>query len=293
MTIPHTDLKVLDTIAGSDSVTKFIVEFEDELVGEVTRIINPNKDCVCCPTQTACAMGCKFCFLTNERTKLVLRSLNAREMVGLVNAAVKDFDYRKPLLVSFMGAGEPLLNADAMLIAMRSLREQFGYENVRFAFATMIPFGRELDFLRVVDSVGTTGLNVKCHFSLHFTKDETRIEYMPAAGYIKTGLTLLETYNRVTGSPVEVHYSLMDGVNDTHQDVARLGTLLYGRSIPVKVLHYNSNPTLAAKASALPGYFVAQLKEQGLEAEFYKPNGRDVGASCGQFNLDRYVRRSK
>jgi 23S rRNA (adenine2503-C2)-methyltransferase len=283
-------VEVLDTIKSNDGATKTVVKFRDGLVGEVTYINYPNKDIVCCPTQTSCKMGCKFCFLTTNGQGTKLRNLSSDEMVELVSIAHREIEYRRPLLVSFMGAGEPLNNWASTLDACYRLRNQEGEENVRFAFATMIPKGRESVFMCLASEVKENKLNLKAHLSLHFTTDEKRREYMPAACDIKSAISLLETYKNVTGNPVEVHYTLMHGVNDRWSDSTSLGLLLRGRDIPVKLLHYSENPALDAQNSYSQRLFAKDLLEFGVGSEYYKPNGLDIGASCGQFQLERYVR---
>jgi adenine C2-methylase RlmN of 23S rRNA A2503 and tRNA A37 len=289
-------MRILDTIRSQDNATKYVVEYDDGLVGEATYINYPNKDIVCVPTQVACKMGCKFCHLTN-RPDLVTRNLTAREMEDLVNIATL-VDFRKPLLVSFMGSGEPLLNTTNMVAAMINMRDTYGDENVRFAFATMIPLGLSKEMLYLADTVSKERLRVKAHLSLHFTDDETRERYMPNAEDIDKSLYALEAYRYWSGQEVEIHYTLIDGVNDGPKGVADLARLIHPK-IGIKVLHYSENPKLTDKRgdplemSECPNEFVYRLKEMGYNAEYYKPNGLDIGSSCGQFNLDRYVRKTE
>lgn len=283
-------MELLDTIRSEDNATKFVVKYHDGLVGEVTYINYPNKDIVCCPTQTACRMGCKFCFLSNEGKQLAYRDLNGDEMANLTELAIKDATPRRPLLVSFMGAGEPLLNFEEMLRAIYTLRLTRGDGDARYAFATMMPRGTETNFLHLTTSVATNRLPVKAHLSLHFAYDDVRLKYMPSAGKIKTALSLLETYRETTGRDIEVHYTLIDGVNDFSNDASKLADLLKPRDIPVKLLYYSVNPVMGSHASENVYRFKEILLDRYVKAEFYKPNGLDIGASCGQFNLDRYVR---
>jgi 23S rRNA (adenine2503-C2)-methyltransferase len=286
-------MRLLDTVTSADNATKRVVEYDDGLVGEVSYINYPGKDIVCVPSMTACQMGCKFCFLTNK-PGLAYRKLTVREMSRLVQIALDGAPApRKPLLVSFMGAGEPLANWTAVVAAMSSLFEHHGNDpaNIRFAFATMLPRTSERDFLGFTERIGWMPYRVKMHLSLHFTDDEQRALLMPRALPIAPALSLLETYGHVTGHPVEVHYALVAGVNDSASDAQRLANLLRPRKLPVKVLHYSENPRLVLKSSAVADLFVANLMQSGVVAEFYKPNGLDIGASCGQFNLDRYVQK--
>lgn len=281
-------MKLLEKVVSDDKATKFMVELDDGCVAEATYIEYPNKDIVCVPTQTACRMGCAFCHLTTSPEKLKLRNLYAQEMSGLVKLATEGVEYRRPLLVSFMGAGEPLCNWYNVFDAMLRLRSALGEENVRFALATMLPNKGARVFLELLLAVQAQQMNLKVHLSLHFTSDEERRKWMPTATDIKTSLSLLETYRRATGNDVEVHYTLISGVNDAWINAVSLANLLHGRDIPVKVLHYSENASVDAKPSRFVNLFLSDLKQNGVTAEYYKPNGLSIGSSCGQFCVDNY-----
>jgi 23S rRNA (adenine2503-C2)-methyltransferase len=282
-------MEILDTIKSNDGATKRVVRYEDGLIGEVTYVDYPNKDIVCVPTQVACKMGCAFCHLSN--VDLESRNLRAYEMEQLIDVAVHDVAFRRPLVVSFMGSGEPLLNYREMVWAMYTEHTCREPGEVRFAFATMIPRGAGRNLLLLADAIKEFDLPVKCHLSLHFTDDVTRRQYMPQASDIKTSLGLLESYVDITGNAAEIHYTLMDGINDGDKDLAGLAREVRP-DIGIKILHYSQNPKLDTDVSPRVDTFVEELKKMGYKAEYYKPNGLDIGSSCGQFDLSRYKRKA-
>ena len=67
---------------------------------------------------------------------------------------------------------------------------------------------------------------------------------MPNSLSILPSLVALEYYKKLTNNSVEIHYTLIDGINDTEQDAILLSEFLKNRDIPVKFLFYNEKPTI-------------------------------------------------
>ena len=115
---------------------------------------------------------------------------------------------------------------------------------------------------------------------------------MPNSLSILPSLVALEYYKKITNNSVEIHYTLIDGVNDTEQDAIRLGEFLKYRGIPVKFLFYNEKPTIEFHASSKKklNLFKKILGKYNIGYEYYIPPGLDVGASCGQFLMEYYLK---
>jgi 23S rRNA (adenine2503-C2)-methyltransferase len=115
---------------------------------------------------------------------------------------------------------------------------------------------------------------------------------MPSALPIIPSLSALDFYKKLTGNSVEIHYALIDGVNDTEQDAILLSNFLKDKDIPVKFLFYNEKPTIEYHASSKEklSIFKRYFDRYGIQHEYYIPPGLDVGASCGQFLMDYYIK---
>ncbi|MCX6738803.1 MAG: radical SAM protein [Candidatus Parcubacteria bacterium] len=251
------------------------------------------KDIICAPTQTSCCLGCKFCFLSDY--KLNVRNLQPEEIIAPIDYVIEklgllSFEKRnKVLLVLFMGCGEPLLNLKNVIAAAKLIQEKYTkeYDVVRFAIATLVP---KLSLLvRFTEEVRKNNLAVKLHLSLHSPFDEKRKEIMPSASGIKESVELLERFREKTGNSAEIHYAMIDGVNDRDEDLFGLIALFEGRNIPIKFLVYNEKPSLELKESMRVDFFRKELAKYGIVTEFYIPPGRDVGSSCGQFLMEYYL----
>jgi 23S rRNA (adenine2503-C2)-methyltransferase len=195
---------------------------------------------------------------------------------------------KKMLLVSYMGCGEPLLNWDNVISSMVRINNNFS--PCRFAIATLIPAAAWYHFFDSIHYIKDEKLDVKIHLSLHFTREDVRKGWMPAAMPIEASVAALEFYRKFTGQSVEVHYALIDDVNDGDEEAGELGELLQNRDIPVKFLQYNKRSSLNCIPSSRVSDFMYIVGDYGVRCEYYIPPGLDVGASCGQFLLDYYMK---
>jgi len=278
-----------------DKTLKYIFELKDGLIMETTFIDNGSrKDIICVSCQTNCAMKCKFCHLTDLVGKIKLRNITSEEILAGVKYVYEDLQLvanNRPLLVSYMGAGEPILNADNCIESMIMIKEHI--PNSRFGMATMMPKNNVVDLFRMADLVRKNKIELKLHLSLHFTDDTLRKEWMPNALNIKASINALEFYHLLTNNPVELHYTLIDGSNDSEEHINSLMELVKDKNINVKFLHYKKREAISNKATTYTKAeeLVQVLKNNDLEAEFYDPPGADVGSSCGQFLLKRYAKK--
>lgn len=286
-------MELLDKIKSSQDLTvKYIFKLEDGLIMETTYIDNLTvKDIICVSCQTMCAMGCTFCHLTDYIGILKLRNITSEEIITSVNFIYEDLklkDNNRTLLISYMGSGEPFLNLNFVIDSIIDLMGE--YEHIKFGLATSLPKGQWEGIFKLAKVVKDHEIPLKLHLSLHYTNDIDRNKMMPNALDIKASIAALEFYKQITGNPVEIHYTMIKGVNDTNHDVWTLTDLLKHRSIPVKFLRFNSkesNTNQGAEEKTIYA-FRELLFKSGIETEYYEPPGKDVGASCGQFLFDQY-----
>jgi 23S rRNA (adenine2503-C2)-methyltransferase len=292
-------LTLIDKINSRKDLTKkYIFQTEDNLIIEIAYINKNNgKDILCVPSQTSCAMKCRFCHMADISDKLINRNLLPEEIKEGVDFVYDDLslkDMRNVLLISYMGCGEPLFNYKNVVKSMIYIRD--GYRErvpiVRFAIATSMPEGVWLNFFDMTNEIKKNDLLVKIHLSLHYTNDVLRKEWMPYSLPVKQSISALEYYNLLTGNSVEIHYALIDNLNDSETEAKCLAELLNNRNIPVKFLFYNEKDTIDFHASPTEKLeiFGKHLDSCGITHEYYIPPGLDIGASCGQFLMDYYLK---
>lgn len=288
-------MKLIDRIKSTeDNTIKFVYKLEDKSIVEFSYINkNDGKDIICVPTQTMCNLGCRFCQTTDFIGKIKSRNLDAYDIYygcEFIIDELKLISNNRPLLVSYMGCGEPLMNVENVVESMKMLERIYGDKIplIRFAIATSIPKSHWLDFFELTQMIKVDKLPVKIHLSLHYTTEERRKEWMPASLDIEPSIACVDFYHKLTGNPVEIHYALIDGVNDTIEDAQRLSRLIQGKGFNVKFLFYNEKESIDYHASNVDKLktFKAHLNDSFIPFEYYVPPGLSVGASCGSFLMD-------
>jgi 23S rRNA (adenine2503-C2)-methyltransferase len=280
-----------------DHTIKYIFKNDEDYILEFSYINkNDGKDIICIPTQTMCNIGCKFCHCTDYIGKIKVKKLVEKDLIEGVEYLIKDLKLgrnNRTLLISFMGCGEPLRNYENVVRVMNHFNrnESYGIPYIRFSIATCIPESIWNNFFELTNSIYTLNLPVKIHLSLHYTTNSLRKEWMKNSLDILSSISALDFYKRLTGNSVEIHYCLIDGVNDTEQDAILLSHYLKDKFINVKFLFYNEKESIDYHASNKNkiDFFEKYMSLNNIQHEYYIPPGLDIGSSCGQFLLDYYT----
>lgn len=262
--------------SSNDSTIKYIFKNENGFILEYSYINkNDGKNIICVPSQTMCNMGCKFCHTSDYIGKIKAENLSGNDIFKGVDYIYNELKLNKDsktLLVSYMGCGEPILNIDGVIESMLLIKDNFD-NYIRFAVATSIPEFKYVDFFKFVNHVEKLKIDVKLHLSLHYTMDQIRNRWMPKSMNIIESISAVDFFKKKTGNPVEIHYALLDGINDTEQDAILLTNLIKDKDI---------EPSDKQKLKTFKRYF----NKYNID---YIPPGLDIGASCGQFLMEEYL----
>lgn len=275
--------------SGVDATVKHVLRAGNEVIEFSCVRKDDGKDIIVVPIQTSCNLGCKFCYLTGSG--LPVRNLTALEVVEGVERVVSELKLptSPALLVSFMGSGEPLMNLEVVIEACILLRTKYSgvYEKVRFAVASIIPKLEQM--WNLIKDVKRVELPIKFHWSLHSAKALSRGDLIPAAAAIHPSMESVVRYVETTGNPAEIHYTLIDGVNDDEAHLNALACLLEGKNVPIKFLAFKEGVEAGLTPSKRMDVFRATLEKLGVVTEYYDPPGSDIGSSCGQFTMVNYA----
>lgn len=282
-----------------DNVTKYIFEYHDggKFKVEFSYIDNgTNKDIICIPTQTMCNMSCSFCYLTKYVGDIKVKDINPLFISHCIAYISNDIGFHKKILLfSFMASGEPLSTPCIRLpFLMNDLREKYEDKNpetfrkVRFALATILPKNKK-NYISFVQEIVDNKLDVKLHLSTHFSDDKIREENMPNALNLADSISFLSFYKRFTGNEIEIHYTLIKGLNDSKFDMVRLRDLLNPVKdfVTLKFMKLKSDDK--SKIIDEKGFLEMIEKTPSLQEslrkkiEYYDSVGEDIGSSCGQF----------
>ena len=117
---------------AADATTKLLLSTEDSETIETVGIPSDQRLTVCVSSQVGCPMACRFCATGKGGLQ---RSLRTHEIVDQVLSVREAMD-RRPTHIVFMGMGEPLLNSDAVLEAIRCLSDDLGIGQRRITVST-------------------------------------------------------------------------------------------------------------------------------------------------------------
>ncbi len=228
---------------------------------------------LCVSTQVGCAVGCVFCM--SGRAGL-LRQLGSAEIVAQVVLARK---LRAVSKVVFMGMGEPAHNLDNVLEAIGLLGVQGNIGHKNLVFSTV-------GDLRVFERLPLEKVKPALALSLHTTDVSIRARLLPAAPVIsvETLVEQAEQYARATSYPVQYQWTLIEGVNDSDAELARIVQLLSGKYAVMNFIPFNSVDGLAYRRPSADhiAYMAHTLHRQGIFVRIRDSAGQEVEGACGQ-----------
>lgn len=270
--------------ASRDGSRKYLLQFKDGAAVECVGMPGPRKLSVCVSSQAGCAMGCVFC--ATGRSGLV-RSLTAGEIYEQVTHVRNDFNTRVTSVV-FMGQGEPFANYDETLKALRRLNAPDAL-NIGARHLTVSTCGLIPQILRFANEPEQFTLAV----SLHSTIQKTRNALMP--GVRRFSLVhlyaALGEYTDKTGRRPTYEFALIEGINDTDEEIDSLCDFCRGTLCHVNIIQLNevSGSPFRPSTPERARIFVDRLACVGVEATIRNSRGSDIDAACGQLR-QRFIR---
>ena len=273
------DIKVAKKQVSSDGTVKFLLEFPDgERVETVLmRFDNRTNLTACVSSQVGCAMGCAFC-ATGKRG--FIRNLTPNEIVEQVMAIQMETGLKVTNIV-FMGQGEPLMNLDNVLEAMKIFNEtlQIGVRRMTVSTCGVVP---KINKLAELDMQSTLAI------SLHAPNSEIRQKVMPIEKKYNINLlkeTLLN-YTEKTGRRVTIEYILIGGLNDTPQCAKELAYYLDNLNCNINLIVYNPVEGDEFKRPKKEDIYKFKylLETAGKKVTIRLERGLDIDAACGQLS---------
>jgi 23S rRNA (adenine2503-C2)-methyltransferase len=238
-----------------------------------------NRATICISSQVGCAVNCQFCLTALLGVK---RNLEAGEIVGQVCAILNDQQVSltaERINLVFMGMGEPLLNYDHFIKAVRLLAEGVGIPESRMTVSTagIVP--------RIHD-LGEEAVRPKLAISLNASNNELRSRLMPLnrKWNLEKLIAAAHDFPLRPREKLTFEYVLLDEVNDAPQHAREVVELLRGLRAKVNLIALNPGPGVEFRIPAPERVLAFQniLIGAGVPAFIRRPRGRDIYAACGQ-----------
>jgi 23S rRNA (adenine2503-C2)-methyltransferase len=255
---------------SADGSARLLLELAD---GQTIESVLLGRDGVCVSTQAGCAVGCRFC-MTGQGG--LLRQLSSAEILVQVALARR---YQAVKKVVFMGMGEPAHNMENVLEAIELLGTAGGIGHKNLVFSTV-------GDRRVFERLPQAKVKPALALSLHSSKADVRAHLLPNAPRIAPEelVALADAYCRATGYPIQYQWTLIEGVNDSDEEVDGIIKLLTGKYAVMNLIPFNPidgspfrrTPDTRAQEISL------RLYRHGILTKLRQSAGQDISGACGQ-----------
>ena len=243
------------------------------------------RSTICVSSQVGCAVNCQFCLTAKLGIR---RNLAAGEIAGQVAAVLNRHRVElgssrgnpTPARINlvFMGMGEPFLNYDNFIAAVRLLTQMLIPES-RMTVSTSGILPGILQFAQET-------IRPKLAVSLNASNDHVRESIMPITRKwnIAALLEALATIPLRNREWITFEYVLLGGINDSLEHARELIALVSGMRCKINLIVWNSGPDMPfhEPSQAQVSAFQKRIMAAGIPAYIRRPRGRDIYAACGQ-----------
>lgn len=264
-----------------DGTIKNGVKLHDGLLVESVLIPTETRTTACVSSQVGCSLNCEFCATARLKRMRNLEVAEIVDQVVLIDRQSRLYFNRPLTNIVFMGMGEPMMNYNNVVEAIRKITqpEGLGMSSKRITVSTSgIP--------KMIKKLADEHLKVKLAVSLHSAVEQTRNEIMPFSS--KFPLTdimdSLQYWYQKTGSVITFEYCVWKGINDKEDDIRAL--VKYCKKVPSKVNLIQYNPIGEGKydhrSIQAEESYVRELEKAGIVVVIRRSRGGDIDAACGQ-----------
>lgn len=258
---------------------KILFRLHDNRTVESVLMEERQHQSLCVSSQVGCAVDCKFCMTgfggfqrQMTTSEIVAQFLLAKRLIN---------DNVSPRNMVFMGMGEPMLNLDNVIPAIRLLTDPNGIgvspRRITVSTSGIVP---------AIDKLGAADTGVNIAISLNASNDEFRNQIMPINKKypIDQLLESCRNFPMKTGRRITFEYVMLAGLNDSSRNAKELAALLRGMPCKVNLIPWNPDPQLPFNRPEEKAIrtFQALLQEKNYTVTVRYSKGLDIGAACGQ-----------
>ncbi len=284
---------IISDHTSTDGTRKWLIDVGNGNAVETVFIPEENRGTLCVSTQAGCAVNCRFCSTGKQGFS---RNLTVAEIIGQLWMAefilrqtkgevAGPKGERQVTNVVMMGMGEPLLNYEPTISALKLMLDDHAYglsrRRVTVSTSGVVP---------MMDKLGQD-CPVALAVSLHASNDKLRDMLVPLNKKHDLSELIAACKRYLAFAPrdfVTLEYCMLDGVNDSDEHARELLALV--RELPCKfnLIPFNPFPESGLKRSTTGRIkaFAQILMDAGIVTTVRKTRGDDIDAACGQLAGD-------
>ena len=260
---------------AADGTVKYLLRLGDGETIESVLLPYPDRTTVCVSTQVGCPAKCLFCATGMSG---FVRNLTAGEIVDQA-LTLQEQAFGRVTHVVLMGMGEPLMNFDNVVKALRLLNDELGIGMRRLALST-VGLPGAIRKLKELD------LQITLAVSLHAPEDALRQRLIPLATHhpLKELIQACREYADFTKRRITFEYLLLAGVNDSPEQASALANLLRHTLCNVNLIGFNEVPSITYRRPSREAIaaFRSVLEDAGIQVTQRMERGHSISAACGQ-----------
>lgn len=283
---------------ADDDTFKWLLKLSDGNCIETVFIPEKTRGTLCISSQVGCILNCSFCSTGKQGFN---RNLTTAEIMSQLWIAVRKLSQHQAIHdhqvtnVVMMGMGEPLLNLDQVIPALRIMLDDHAYglskRRVTVSTAGVVP---ALQTLR--DAV-----DVALAVSLHAPNNQLRNELVPLNKKYPLEMLMSACRNYFKDDKrrsITMEYVMLKGVNDSRIHAKELIRVLNGVRAKVNLIPFNPFPNSNYERSDIDTIFAFrdQLMNAGIHTTIRRTRGDEIDAACGQLKgavKDRTKRQAR
>ncbi|MBV9576171.1 MAG: 23S rRNA (adenine(2503)-C(2))-methyltransferase RlmN [Gammaproteobacteria bacterium] len=283
---------------ATDGTCKWLFKLNDGNCIETVFIPEKTRGTLCISSQVGCILNCDFCSTGKQGFN---RNLTTAEIISQLWIAIRKLSQKQGhhdhtvTNVVMMGMGEPLLNFDNLIPALRLMLDDFAYglskRRITVSTAGVVPALHQL----------REAVDVALAVSLHAPNDELRNQIVPLNKKypLKELMDVCKTYFKDDNRrSITMEYVMLADVNDKAEHARQLIKILDGVRAKVNLIPFNPFPHTTYERSKMETIdrFRDILMKAGLNTTIRRTRGDDIDAACGQLvgNVkDRTRRRER
>ena len=284
---------IISDNTASDGTRKWLIDVGDGNAVETVFIPEENRGTLCVSTQAGCAVNCRFCSTGKQGFS---RNLTIGEIVGQLWMAERTLRREKGIAagpkgerqitnVVMMGMGEPLLNYEPTVAALKLMLDDNAYglsrRRVTVSTSGVVPMMDKL----------SRDCAVALAVSLHASNDVLRDDLVPLNRKYPLVELLAACKRYLEFAPrdfITFEYCMLDGVNDTDAHARELLKLVSDVPCKFNLIPFNPFPASGLRRSGATRIkaFAKILMDAGIVTTVRKTRGDDIDAACGQLAGD-------